>query len=63
MVDIPANLQVVNQYENDPGQQLDPEIAHRERCAAGPAAATQQPVADKRDIVFPADEFAALAAT
>ena len=61
-MNIPADLQVKNDDKKQAGQQFDPEIAHREGCAAGTTATTQQPITHQWNIVLPADRFAALAA-
>src|SRR5579884_1037040 len=62
MMNVPANLQVKNDDKENAGQKFNPEVAHREGCAAGTAATAQQPITYERYIVLPADRLATLAA-
>jgi hypothetical protein len=62
MVDVSRDLQVKDDDKENPGQKLNPEIAHREWRAAGTAATAKQPITYQWYVVLPADWFAALAA-
>ena len=60
--DVLHDVQVEQPGDQGAGQQLDQEIADREPRPAGAAAAAQQPVAEERHVVVPADRLEAMAA-